>query len=128
MDPASPKSNSNRGRGTSRRGHGGRRPNNRGRGRGRGNSGGGDAAPPQTPETPNVIVAQSEDPESDEASSEGEDADLCWICAEPVKFYSVSECNHRTCHVCALRLRALYKKNECTLCKVSKHTASRMLY
>ena len=43
---------------------------------------------------------------------------VCWICAESVKFYSLSECNHRTCHVCALRLRALYKKLECTFCKV----------
>jgi hypothetical protein len=45
--------------------------------------------------------------------------DTCWICAEPVKYWSVSECNHRTCHVCALRLRALYKKMECTFCKAS---------
>ncbi|KAF8175993.1 hypothetical protein BJ912DRAFT_1146929 [Pholiota molesta] len=44
--------------------------------------------------------------------------EVCWICAEPVKYYSVSECNHRTCHVCALRLRALYKKTQCTFCKV----------
>lgn len=44
--------------------------------------------------------------------------DLCWICAEPVKYYAVSECNHRICHVCALRLRALYKKLDCTFCKV----------
>lgn len=48
-----------------------------------------------------------------------EEADLCLICTEPVKFYSVAECNHRTCHVCAVRLRALYKKTECTFCKVS---------
>jgi E3 ubiquitin-protein ligase ZNF598 len=47
------------------------------------------------------------------------DSDICWICAEPVKYYSLSECNHRTCHVCALRLRALYKKTDCTFCKVS---------
>ncbi|KAF9462675.1 hypothetical protein BDZ94DRAFT_1260488 [Collybia nuda] len=52
-------------------------------------------------------------------SGDGEDgdADVCWICAEPVKYYSISECNHRTCHVCALRLRALYKKTDCTFCK-----------
>ncbi|KIK62672.1 hypothetical protein GYMLUDRAFT_41590 [Collybiopsis luxurians FD-317 M1] len=43
--------------------------------------------------------------------------DICWICAEPVKYYSLSACNHRTCHVCALRLRALYKKDDCTFCK-----------
>ncbi|SRR5258708_8909135 len=45
--------------------------------------------------------------------------DVCWICAEPTKFYSVSSCNHRTCHFCALRLRALYQKRECAYCKVS---------
>lgn len=46
------------------------------------------------------------------------DSDVCWICAEPVKYYSLSECNHRTCHICAIRLRALYKKTDCTFCKV----------
>jgi len=45
--------------------------------------------------------------------------DVCWICTEPIKYYALSECNHRTCHVCALRLRALYKKMECTFCKVT---------
>ncbi|KAF9058490.1 hypothetical protein BDP27DRAFT_1343518 [Rhodocollybia butyracea] len=45
------------------------------------------------------------------------DGDVCFICAEPVKYYSLSTCNHRTCHVCALRLRALYKKDVCTFCK-----------
>lgn len=45
---------------------------------------------------------------------------ICWICAEPVKYYSLSACNHRTCHVCALRLRALYKKLACTFCKVRR--------
>lgn len=52
-------------------------------------------------------------------SETGDDSDVCWICAEPVKYYSLSECNHRTCHVCAIRLRALYKKTDCTFCKVS---------
>jgi hypothetical protein len=47
------------------------------------------------------------------------EAELCFICAEPVQLYSVAPCNHRTCHVCAIRLRALYKKKECTFCKVS---------
>ncbi|KIK00343.1 hypothetical protein K443DRAFT_612765 [Laccaria amethystina LaAM-08-1] len=58
-------------------------------------------------------------PVADEQSAEGagDSDDVCWICAEPVKYYSVSECNHRTCHVCALRLRALYKKTDCAFCK-----------
>lgn len=48
------------------------------------------------------------------------ETELCFICAEPVQLYSVAPCNHRTCHVCAVRLRALYKKRECTFCKVSQ--------
>lgn len=54
-----------------------------------------------------------------------DEEDVCWLCAEPVKFYSVAECNHRTCHVCAVRLRALYKKMECTFCKVSQSVVLR---
>jgi hypothetical protein len=30
----------------------------------------------------------------------------------------VSPCNHRTCHICALRLRALYKNKGCAHCRV----------
>jgi len=62
-------------------------------------------------------AANADDEAAGATSTEG---DMCWLCAEPVKYYSVSECNHRTCHVCAVRLRALYKKMECTFCKVSK--------
>lgn len=54
-----------------------------------------------------------------DSASDGE-VDVCWLCAETVKFYSVAECNHRTCHTCAVRLRALYKKMDCAFCKVSK--------
>ncbi|KAJ7756065.1 hypothetical protein DFH07DRAFT_1027745 [Mycena maculata] len=53
----------------------------------------------------------------EDTGDDAEDGAICWICAEPVKYYAVSECNHRTCHVCALRLRALYKKIDCTFCK-----------
>jgi hypothetical protein len=52
-------------------------------------------------------------------AADAAEAELCFICAEPVQLYSVPPCNHRTCHVCAIRLRALYKKKECTFCKVS---------
>ncbi|KAJ3813438.1 hypothetical protein F5876DRAFT_87076 [Lentinula aff. lateritia] len=56
-----------------------------------------------------VVAAAADDVDSE--------SDVCWICAEPVIYYSLSACNHRTCHVCALRLRALYKKDVCTFCK-----------
>ncbi|KDQ16304.1 hypothetical protein BOTBODRAFT_31004 [Botryobasidium botryosum FD-172 SS1] len=56
-------------------------------------------------------------PQKAEATEPEEEGELCVICAEPVKFYAVSQCNHRVCHVCSLRLRALYKNLDCTLCK-----------
>lgn len=48
-----------------------------------------------------------------------EEADVCFICASPVVHSSVAPCNHRTCHICALRLRALYKTTACAHCRVS---------
>ncbi|GAW06780.1 c2h2 finger domain-containing protein [Lentinula edodes] len=60
-------------------------------------------------DTTRVVAAAADDVDSE--------SDVCWICAEPVIYYSLSACNHRTCHVCALRLRALYKKDVCTFCK-----------
>ena len=73
----------------------------------------------QTPQT--GAEDNGNDNDDDDA---GREQDLCWICAEPIKYYAVSECNHRTCHVCALRLRALYKKLDCTFCKVRVASAS----
>ncbi|WFD17864.1 RING-type E3 ubiquitin transferase [Malassezia caprae] len=53
------------------------------------------------------------------------DADICFICAEPVRMYSVPPCNHRVCHICSMRLRALWKKRECTFCKAE---ATRVIF
>lgn len=44
----------------------------------------------------------------------------CFLCAEEATNWAVGECGHRTCDVCAVRMRALYKKTECSFCKVSK--------
>ena len=46
------------------------------------------------------------------------EAEVCFICASPVVHNSVAPCNHRTCHICALRLRALYKTRACAHCRV----------
>ena len=45
------------------------------------------------------------------------EAEVCFICASPVVHNSVAPCNHRTCHICALRLRALYKTRACAHCR-----------
>ena len=53
--------------------------------------------------------------EENEADVENE---ICFICASPVVHHAVAPCNHRTCHICALRLRALYKTRACAHCRV----------
>jgi len=50
---------------------------------------------------------------------EGEvEAEVCWICASPIVHESIAPCNHRTCHICCLRMRALYKDKNCAHCRV----------
>lgn len=52
------------------------------------------------------------------AVDDADDGEICFICASNVAHTSVSPCNHRTCHICALRLRALYKNKACAHCRV----------
>jgi hypothetical protein len=42
----------------------------------------------------------------------------CLICTEEIKYHAIGSCNHSCCHICSLRLRALYKSNSCAYCKV----------
>jgi len=78
-----------------------------------------------TPATPTTITPTVTESavvaENANATPQDDDSGTCFICREPVKYYSISECNHRTCHVCALRLRALWKRQDCTFCKVCLH-------
>ena len=55
-----------------------------------------------------------DDNKMDVASSE-----VCFICASPVVYTAIAPCNHQTCHICSLRLRALYKTKACAHCRVS---------
>ncbi|KAJ1021672.1 hypothetical protein NDA16_003808 [Ustilago loliicola] len=70
------------------------------------------AAEPAT--APQTQPSAEQDDDDDELPPE---AETCFICADPIKLTSVAPCDHRTCHICALRLRVLYKKDECTFCK-----------
>ena len=56
--------------------------------------------------------------------AEGNDveAEVCFICASPVAHNSVAPCNHRTCHICVIRLRALYKTKACAHCRTEAAT------
>ena len=54
-----------------------------------------------------------------ETGGDDVETEVCFICASPVVHNAVAPCNHRTCHICALRLRALYKTRACAHCRVS---------
>lgn len=129
---------SSRGRGGRRRGRGGGagQPNatpntggaaNRGsKPRGRGGKGSGgrdkqksseDAEDAKATTTPATATVGSKTLPA--ATDDADDGEVCFICASTVEHTSVSPCNHRTCHICALRLRALYKNKGCAHCRVS---------
>lgn len=134
-----------RGRGGSPGGGRGARGGRGGRGRGRGRGGDSMAtttfSPQSTAETSSgrppgggfgarLTEAASEpqgdskDPDSQDARAAGqpatnEDAEVCFICASPIEHVSIAPCNHQTCHICSLRLRALYKTRACAHCRVS---------
>jgi DNA mismatch repair ATPase MutL len=57
-------------------------------------------------------------PKLEDQDDEEADGEVCFICTRPIDYYSVAPCNHRTCHLCTLRLRALYKTKNCAYCKV----------
>ncbi len=68
--------------------------------------------------TKDAITSEGEGLVDEQAKGEEDEAELCFICASPVVHSSVGPCNHRTCHICALRLRALYKTRACAHCRV----------
>jgi len=53
-----------------------------------------------------------------EAADGEEEPELCFICASKIEHYAVPPCNHRTCHICSLRMRALYQTKYCPHCRV----------
>ncbi|TGZ79560.1 hypothetical protein EX30DRAFT_308693 [Ascodesmis nigricans] len=124
-----------RGRGRGRGGQGGRGGGQGGRGDGRaGPRIGGQRKGPDGPQSTDGPVQAPEvnrqttlqvgpappivpvTPDADDAASNSS-ADICFICADPVQYSAIAPCNHVTCHICALRLRALYKSKSCAHCR-----------
>ncbi|KAI8965309.1 hypothetical protein F5Y11DRAFT_355125 [Daldinia sp. FL1419] len=122
------------------RGRGERNPRGRGRGRGRGDGtprGGGQSRSQRGRRRGGPVSSSSTKPHEDSdqppsslsqpkitreagganADQEDVEAEVCFICASPVIHQSVAPCNHRTCHICSLRMRALYKNKECAHCR-----------
>ncbi|KAJ4148968.1 hypothetical protein NW754_000404 [Fusarium falciforme] len=108
---------------------------NRGQGRGKGNQGrrggqrrgrgGNNANVPSVPANPaaqDVAAAASRAHamsagKTAEAADDDDEGEVCFICANPVAHHSIAPCNHTTCHICGLRMRALYKTKDCAHCR-----------
>lgn len=67
------------------------------------------------PQEPKPKTETGEGQDDDDA----DDDDVCFICANPIQHHAVAPCNHVTCHICALRMRALYKNKDCAHCRTS---------
>ena len=70
-------------------------------------SGEGNAAAPGKSAVPTAL----------DTDADAEEGEICFICASPVQHTAVAPCNHRSCHICSLRLRALYKTKTCAHCR-----------
>jgi hypothetical protein len=68
--------------------------------------------------SPQKKLQPTVEPAEKKEGEEEVEAEVCFICASPVVHNSVAPCNHRTCHICALRMRALYKTKDCAHCRV----------
>ncbi|KAF8853807.1 hypothetical protein BDZ45DRAFT_706821 [Acephala macrosclerotiorum] len=119
-----------RGRGdsflTDNSGYDNRQAHHRGRGREQSN-------PAQSARISNTAINTAENGAGDETSNgKGKDnmagktiaegageseAEVCFICASPILHEAIYPCNHRTCHICSLRMRALYKDKNCAHCR-----------
>ncbi|KAJ2900151.1 hypothetical protein MKZ38_002565 [Zalerion maritima] len=105
---------------------GGARGRGRGRGRGRRGRGGAGQGRQQSHQEEQQQQQQQYQKQPQQPTSERtpktaddseDDSEVCFICANPIEFTSVAPCNHKSCHICALRMRALYKNKDCPHCR-----------
>lgn len=75
--------------------------------------------------SPPTLSAHSTRTKQEDAGNAGE-VDVCFICASDVIHQCLAPCNHRTCHICGLRMRALYKNKDCAHCRVSNEKRVRI--
>ncbi|PLW12656.1 hypothetical protein PCANC_22134 [Puccinia coronata f. sp. avenae] len=76
---------------------------------------------PRTKQSPLATAPQSQSTLIQKSSDAADSGETCLICAESIKYFALGSCSHRTCHICSIRMRALYKKRECALCKTELH-------
>ncbi|KAF3912194.1 hypothetical protein ABW21_db0208290 [Orbilia brochopaga] len=76
-------------------------------------------AQPSSPDTAGEQQAASNDQKDASSPTDSENEEICFICANPIQYHSIAPCNHMTCHICSLRMRALYKTKQCPHCRTN---------
>jgi hypothetical protein len=71
------------------------------------------------PSSINNKLNKKHEPSSNLSSNNENTDNICYICSDPIEIYSISKCNHRTCHLCSLRTRILLDSDTCAYCRVS---------
>lgn len=109
-----------RGRGFGRGGAGGGGRGRWGRGRGRGAEDFRQTSNPTTSLQQSLRALNLNGPAKEDESGDGTvDESVCFICANQIVYYSITPCGHSTCHICSLRMRALYGNKACAHCRVN---------
>ncbi|KAK3348241.1 hypothetical protein B0H65DRAFT_462847 [Neurospora tetraspora] len=127
--PQGPRGDGNRGKGRGRgaprgnRSRGGDGAGRGGAGAGRGKGrGGGQQQQQGAPTALQDSSSGDSNPaqwKTQQQEAQDDDDEVCFICANTITHHSVAPCGHSTCHICALRLRALYKTKECPHCRTA---------
>ncbi|KAF8467654.1 hypothetical protein BDZ91DRAFT_120519 [Kalaharituber pfeilii] len=63
------------------------------------------------------LIVSDSTKQADGQPEDGTEDTVCFICANPVIYYSITPCGHSTCHICSLRMRALYGNKACAHCR-----------
>ncbi|CAB4388900.1 hypothetical protein RhiirA5_501235 [Rhizophagus irregularis] len=69
----------------------------------------------------NNKLNKKQEPSSNLSSNNENTDNICYICSDQMEIYSISKCNHRTCHLCSLRTRILLDSDTCAYCRTQQN-------
>ncbi|POM62444.1 Avr1b-1 Avirulence-like protein [Phytophthora palmivora] len=76
------------------------------------------AAKPKRRKRPAKKNVAQETGASSSTPEEDDEPEFCLLCADPIKFYAVGECNHHgICSRCSMRMRLIMDDRNCPMCK-----------
>lgn len=78
----------------------------------------GAATTARAPQPPKDSEASVSSPANEAAEDDSDEVEPCLLCADPIRFHAVGECNHTgICSKCFMRMRMLLNDKACPMCK-----------